>query len=510
MTADEFAAIQKEPVFEMPNGEILYFQYNKETDKIEVGTATNNGLAVSDTFMFERDKSVEANLANVYEEMSQREQYREQEPKEEESLEEEKDIKAENTASISQGRAAASERSNDESYCYSFARFESSERTKAFDSYRESGDHEALLHLAEIMDVSNLIELNKVRKNAPKTSDDKVLVENSSYAVTYNQQNNTYDLLRKIEKEEVLELIDGILSNDEIKASSDDVQKLAYENAAQQLADSEKSNVLTMPNGEKLDFQYSEERNQVDVGKMTPKGMDVQYIFDYDISRSPQRNISTIQDELSHYDEFRLLSDEEVEQREMTGIRWRLYKSKLEMPSGDVLTPEYDQKKDTLNVAYTTEDGKPEIFSTKYRHEVSAIENENVLWEKFAGMKQYQAKQEEKTSKDGQKAEVPHEDSLSDTNVVAEAKHIAATGVPIDKAEKMAKEKFEDINHENMHKEEERKSAEQEKKEAQQKEQQKKKKKSRRRRIRTAMLSVLTPPSCLPHSFLLRTTTEYG
>ena len=279
MTADEFAAIQKEPVFEMPNGEILYFQYNKETDKIEVGTATNNGLAVSDTFMFERDKSVEANLANVYEEMSQREQYREQEPKEEESLEEEKDIKAENTASISQGRAAASERSNDESYCYSFARFESSERTKAFDSYRESGDHEALLHLAEIMDVSNLIELNKVRKNAPKTSDDKVLVENSSYAVTYNQQNNTYDLLRKIEKEEVLELIDGILSNDEIKASSDDVQKLAYENAAQQLADSEKSNVLTMPNGEKLDFQYSEERNQVDVGKMTPKGMDVQYIY---------------------------------------------------------------------------------------------------------------------------------------------------------------------------------------------------------------------------------------
>lgn len=474
MTADEFAAIQKEPVFEMPNGEILHFQYNKETDKIEVGTATNNGLAVSDTFMFERDKSVEANLANVYEEMSQWEQYREQEPEEEQSLEEEKDIKAENTASISQGRAAASERSNDESYCYSFARFESSERTKAFDRYRESGDHEALLHLAEIMDVSNLIELNKVRKNTPKTSDDKVLVENSSYAVTYNQQNNTYDLLRKIEKKEVLELIDGILSNDEIKASSDDVQKLAYEDAAQQIADSEKSNVLTMPNGEKLDFQYSEERNQVDVGKMTPKGMDVQYIFDYDISRSPQRNISTIQDELSHYDEFRLLSDEEVEQREMTGIRWRLYKSKLEMPSGDVLTPEYDQKKDTLNVAYTTEDGKPEIFSTKYRHEVSAIENENVLWEKFAGMKQYQAKQEEKPSKDGQKAEVPHEDSLSDTNVVAEAKHIAATGVPIDKAEKMAKEKFEDINHENMHKEEERKSAKQEKKEAQQKEQQKK------------------------------------
>lgn len=475
MTADEFAAIQKEPVFEMPNGEILHFQYNKETDKIEVGTATNNGLAVSDTFMFERDKSVEANLANVYEEMSQWEQYREEEPEEEESLEEEKDIKAENTASISQGRAAASERSNDESYCYSFARFESSERTKAFDSYRESGDHEALLHLAEIMDVSNLIELNKVRKNTPKTSDDKVLVENCSYAVTFNQQNNTYDLLRKIEKEEVLELIGDINANEEIKASSVDVQKLAYENAAQQIADSEKSNVLTMPNGEKLDFQYSEERNQVDVGKMTPKGMDVQYIFDYDISRSPQRNISTIQDELSHYDEFRILSYEEEEQRRRTAVRWRLSDHKFEMPSGDVLTVEYDQKKNTLNVAYINEYGKPEVFSTKFRHEDSDTRNVNDLLEKLEGMKQFQAKQEDKTSKDSQKAEVPHEDSFSDTNVVAEAKHIAATGVPIDKAEKMAKEKFEDINHENMHKEEERKSAEQEKKEAQQKEQQKKK-----------------------------------
>lgn len=478
--AKQFSDIKsKIPAFTMPNEDVLYFQYNKETDKIEVDTATNNGLAVSDTFMFERDKSVEANLANVYEEMSQWEQYHEEEPEEEESLEEEKDIKAENTASISQGRAAASERSNDESYCYSFARFESSERTKAFDSYRESGDHEALLHLAEIMDVSNLIELNKVRKNIPKTSDDKVLVENSSYAVTYNQQNNTYDLLRKIEKKEVLELIDGILSNDEIKASSDDVQKLAYEDAAQQIADSEKSNVLTMPNGEKLDFQYSEERNQVDVGKMTPKGMDVQYIFDYDISRSPQRNISTIQDELSHYDEFRILSYEEEEQRRRTAVRWRLSDHKFEMPSGDVLTVEYDQKKDTLNVAYINEYGKPEVFSTKFRHEDSDTRNVNDLLEKLEGMKQFQAKQEDKTSKDSQKCEVPHEDSLSDTNVVAEAKHIAATGVPIDKAEKMAKEKFEDINHENMHKEEDKKQdqAKAEKEQAEKEKQQQESKK---------------------------------
>lgn len=350
--AKQFSDIKsKIPAFTMPNEDVLYFQYNQESNKIEVGTTTNAGLKVDQTFDYDVDRTLDSNLENVYEQLSELPEYQKAD-EEEEELDEE----------------------------------------------------------LEPESLDENISLNEDSKEKSEQDKAQIAQKFTDMPIPY----------------------------------------------------------FTMPNGEKLDFQYSEERNQVDVGKMTPKGMDVQYIFDYDISRSPQRNISTIQDELSHYDEFRLLSDEEVEQREMTGIRWRLYKSKLEMPSGDVLTPEYDQKKDTLNVAYTTEDGKPEIFSTKYRHEVSAIENENVLWEKFAGMKQYQAKQEEKTSKDGQKAEVPHEDSLSDTNVVAEAKHIAATGVPIDKAEKMAKEKFEDINHENMHKEEDKKQEQAEKEKQQQ------------------------------------------
>lgn len=320
--------------------------------------------------------------------------------------------RAEYTASISQGQAVTSERSNDESYCYSFARFESSERTKAFDSYRESGDHEALLHLAEIMDVNNLIELNKVRKNAPKTSEDKVLVENSSYAVTYNQQNSIYDLLRKIEKEKVLELIGDINDNDEIKASSVDVQKLAYEDAAQQMAEfaEHEPRFLTMPNREVLDFQYNEESNQIEVGKMTSDGMDVQYTFDYDLSSSPEHNLSIAHDDLAGLDEFRMLSEEEVEQREKTALRWRITDNKLEMPSGDVLTVEYDKEKDTLNVAYTTEDGKPGIYSTKYNHEGSTTKNVGDLWQKFANMKQYQSTKEASPEKeDKEKASATQE-----------------------------------------------------------------------------------------------------
>lgn len=310
--------------------------------------------------------------------------------------------RAEYTASISQGQAATLEKPIDESYHYSFARFESSERTKAFDSYRENGDHEALLHLAEIMDVNNLIELNKVRKNAPKTSEDKVLVENSSYAVTYNQQNSTYDLLRKIEKEKVLELIGDINDNDEIKVSSDDVQKLAYEDAAQQMAEfaEREPRFMTMPNREVLDFQYNAESNQIEVGKITSEGMDLQYTFDYDLSSSPEHNLSIAHDDLAGLDEFRMLSVEEIEQREKIALSWRITDNKLEMPSGDVLTVEYDKEKDILNVAYTTEDGKPEIYSTKYNHEGGTTKNVRDLWQNFANMKQYQSTKETSPEKE--------------------------------------------------------------------------------------------------------------
>lgn len=240
------------------------------------------------------------------------------------------------------------------------------------------------------------------QETSSKTSEDKVLVENSSYAVTYNQQNSTYDLLRKIEKEKVLELIGDINDNDEIKASSDDVQKLAYEDAAQQMAEfaEHEPRFLTMPNREVLDFQYNAESNQIEVGKRISEGMDLQYTFDYDLSSSPEHNLSIVHDDLAGLDEFRMLSVEEIEQREKIALSWRNTDNKLEMPSGDVLTVEYDKEKDTLNVAYTTVDGKPEIYSTKYNHEGSTTKNVRDLWQNFANMKQYQSTKEASPEKE--------------------------------------------------------------------------------------------------------------
>lgn len=416
--AKEWDSLAEKPTVKMESGDVLPVEYNKEKDTLDVLITNGAGKQEVYSTNYDHDRSIKGNLGYVWEELSNMKQYQAKsiitayhtniENAHDENYLFEKESahkiipRAEYAASISQEQAATLERPIDESYHYSFARFESSERTKAFDSYRESGDHEALLHLAEIMDVNNLIELNKVRKNAPKTSEDKVLVENSSYAVTYNQQNSTYDLLRKIEKEKVLELIGDINDNDEIKASSDDVQKLAYEDAAQQMAEfaEHEPRFLTMPNREVLDFQYNAESNQIEVGKRISEGMDLQYTFDYDLSSSPEHNLSIVHDDLAGLDEFRMLSVEEIEQREKIALSWRNTDNKLEMPSGDVLTVEYDKEKDTLNVAYTTVDGKPEIYSTKYNHEGSTTKNVRDLWQNFANMKQYQSTKEASPEKE--------------------------------------------------------------------------------------------------------------
>lgn len=75
-----------------------------------------------------------------------------------------------------------------------------------------------------------------------------------------------------------------------------------------------------------------------------------------------------------------------------------------------------------------------------------------------------------------------HEDSNIETNVAADAKRIAATGVPMEKAEKIAKADADDMKHEEMHREEAEQALERQKElDMEQKEEEKKKQQESRR-----------------------------
>lgn len=87
--AKQFSDIKsKIPAFTMPNEDVLYFQYNQESNKIEVGTATNAGLKVDQTFDYDVDRTLDANLENVYEQLSELPEYQQADEQEEELDEE--------------------------------------------------------------------------------------------------------------------------------------------------------------------------------------------------------------------------------------------------------------------------------------------------------------------------------------------------------------------------------------------------------------------------------------
>lgn len=68
--------------------DVLYFQYNQESNKIEVGTTTNAGLKVDQTFDYDVDRTLDANLENVYEQLSELPEYQQADEQEEELDEE--------------------------------------------------------------------------------------------------------------------------------------------------------------------------------------------------------------------------------------------------------------------------------------------------------------------------------------------------------------------------------------------------------------------------------------
>lgn len=87
--AKQFSDIKsKIPAFTMPNEDVLYFQYNQESNKIEVGTTTNAGLKVDQTFDYDVDRTLDANLENVYEQLSELPEFQQADEQEEELDEE--------------------------------------------------------------------------------------------------------------------------------------------------------------------------------------------------------------------------------------------------------------------------------------------------------------------------------------------------------------------------------------------------------------------------------------
>lgn len=77
MAAEQFAnlAQRKMPVFEMPSGNVLYVGYNRESDTLDVGPATNAGMIAQHRFPYDHNASLEANLQEADARLNGMEEY---------------------------------------------------------------------------------------------------------------------------------------------------------------------------------------------------------------------------------------------------------------------------------------------------------------------------------------------------------------------------------------------------------------------------------------------------
>lgn len=376
----------------------------------------------------------------------------------------------------------------DEIYYFSHTYLQSTDSREELDNLVEKRDYDSLLYLTREYDQGDALSQSQTYKNATKFSGDDILAEDDNYAVVYNSSvGGTYDLMRKVTKQDIIDNIEryGLESD-----ASDDVKKVAYENVAKQFSDiKSKIPAFTMPNEDVLYFQYNQESNKIEVGTITNVGLKVDQTFDYDVDRTIDANLENVYEQLSELPEYQQADEQEEELNEELepesldenislneDSKEKLEQDKAQiaqkftdmpipyftMPNGEKLDFRYNQDTNNIVIEKTMDNGdKKEVYQHPYNHELTTAENMSDIYAIISQKPEYQ-KSEEKENV------VAHEDSNVQTNVKGLAEDIAETGVPMEQAEKEAKNIVDNKQHEDFHEEEDKKQEQAEKEKQQQ------------------------------------------
>lgn len=376
----------------------------------------------------------------------------------------------------------------DEIYYFSHTYLQSTDSREELDNLVEKQDYDSLLYLTREYDQGDALSQSQTYKNATKFSGDDILAEDDNYAVVYNSSvGGTYDLMRKVTKQDIIDNIEryGLESD-----ASDDVKKVAYENVAKQFSDiKSKIPAFTMPNEDVLYFQYNQESNKIEVGTTTNAGLKVDQTFDYDVDRTLDSNLENVYEQLSELPEYQKADEQEEEldeelepesldenislnedskeksEQDKAQIAQKFTDMPIPyftMPNGEELDFHYNQDTNNIVVEKTMDNGeKKNVYQHPYNHEQTTAENMSDIYAVISQKPEYQ-KAEEKENV------VAHEDSNVQTNVEGLAEDIAETGVPMEQAEKEAKNIVDDKQHEDFHKKEDKKQEQAEKEKQQQ------------------------------------------
>ena len=401
--AKQFSDIKsKIPAFTMPNEDVLYFQYNQESNKIEVGTTTNAGLKVNQTFDYDVDRTLDANLENVYEQLSELPEYQQADEQEEElneelepeSLDENISLNEDSKEKSEQDKAQIAQKFTDMPIPY----FTMPNGEKLDFHYNQN---------------TNNIVVEKTMDNGEKKD---------VYQHPYNHELTT--------AENMSDIYAVISQKPEYQKAEEKENVVAHED----------SNVQTNVEGLAEDIaETGVPMAQAEKEKQQPESLD--------------ENISLNEDPKE-----KLEQDKAQIAKKFTDMPIPYFT----MPNGETLDFHYNQDTNNIVVEKTMDNGeKKDVYQHPYNHELTTAENMSDIYAVISQKPEYQ-KAEEKENV------VAHEDSNVQTNVEDLAEDIAETGVPMEQAEKEAKNIVDDKQHEDFHEEEDKKQEQAEKEKQQQ------------------------------------------
>lgn len=415
--AKEWDSLAEKPTVEMESGDVLPVEYNKEKDTLDVLITNEAGKQEVYSTNYDHDRNIEENVGHVWEELSNMKQYQAKEVKQETSSETAKDLgdglskepeindKEDNSVPIEDEKGGLTPK----------------EYFSTLMATLNDGQHDG--HTA--LGIKNISELRDYFKDNHNVSEwvanatDKEIIEAGADMlpnIRYNHKEGRtlYDM-------------EAAYSNINAKyedVSDDRTRQIAHRiDQAKSIITAYHTNIENA-HGEKYLFE------EESAHKIIPRE-------EYAKSVTQEQTVEPTQekmDEIYYFSHTYLQSTDSREELDNL-VEKQDYDSLL------YLTREYDQH--------------------PYNHELTTAENMSDIYAVISQKPEYQ-KAEEKENV------VAHEDSNIQTNVEGLAEDIAETGVPMEQAEKEAKNIVDDKQHEDFHEKEDKKQEQAEKEKQQQ------------------------------------------
>lgn len=421
--AKEWDSLAEKPTVEMESGDVLPVEYNKEKDTLDVLITNEAGKQEVYSTNYDHDRNIEENVGHVWEELSNMKQYQAKEVKQETSSETAKDLgdglskepeindKEDNSVPIEDEKGGLTPK----------------EYFSTLMATLNDGQHDG--HTA--LGIKNISELRDYFKDNHNVSEwvanatDKEIIEAGADMLPNIRYNH----------KEGRTLYDMEAAYSNINAKYEDVSDDRTRQIAHRI-DQAKSIITAyhtnIENAHGENYLFEEESAH----KIIPRE-------EYAKSVTQEQTVEPTQEKMDEIYYFSHTYLQSTDSREKLDFH-------------------YNQDTNNIVVEKTMDNGeKKNVYQHPYNHELTTAENMSDIYAVISQKPEYQ-KAEEKENV------VAHEDSNVQTNVEGLAEDIAETGVPMEQAEKEAKNIVDDKQHEDFHEEEDKKQEQAEKEKQQQ------------------------------------------